>query len=90
MVLMIPKMYHIWGYNVKICINAPKILQTLFLDILELPDHPEGDQKLWKLLLNNLCGPKATVNKIVVMHAGGRLLNFENPFSDYKVIANYI
>ena len=45
---------------------------------------------------------QAQVNKIVVMHMGGaeiltfwavafsRILNFENPFSGYKVIVIYI
>ena len=32
--------------------------QTLFLNIFDLPDHSEGDQKLCKLVLNNFCGPK--------------------------------
>ena len=47
---IIPKRYHMWEFTMsKFPIKMSKVIQIpSVLDILDLPDHPNGDQKSWK------------------------------------------
>ena len=45
MILLIPKTYHMLGYNVKTSIKALNIIKNQFFEILDLPDHPDSDRQ---------------------------------------------
>ena len=71
---MVPMIPNITIYGVTMSLSAsihPKSSKTLFLDIFDLPDHPEGDQKLCKQFLNNFCGPRIPKR----YHIGGYNVN---------------
>ena len=57
MILMIVKMYHLWGYKVIICIKTPKSSKTLFFTFL-----PSWSSWWWPkfcfLFQNKFCGRK--------------------------------
>ena len=80
MVPTIPKMYNMWGYKDKN--NTQNPLKPQFLDIVDLPDHPDGDQKSWKLFQSIHMVPR--IPKRCHMWA----YNVKNPIKTPKILQN--
>ena len=79
----IPERYHVWGCNDKKPIKTPEILQNpSFLDIPDIPDHPDGDKKSWKQFLTTPLVPGISER----YHVWG--YNDKNPTKTTEILPN--